>query len=129
MLDRIDNGQSPVIYGDGSEAFDFVSVDDCARANICAMKSDKTDSFYNVGTGLRTSLKELAELIIEITQCKLDIKYEERSQATFVKNRIGCPKKAENEINFKAKLKLKEGLKQLIEWRSNHLTEVAARRS
>lgn len=129
MLDRIDNGQSPIIYGDGSEAFDFVSVDDCARANICAMKSDKTDSFYNVGTGLRTSLKELAELIIELTECKLDIKFEERSQSTFVKNRIGCPKKAENEINFKAKLKLKEGLKELIEWRSNHLSEVAVRRS
>ena len=129
MLDRIDNGQSPVIYGDGSEAFDFVSVDDCARANICAMKSDKTDSFYNVGTGLRTSLKELAELIIELTECKMDIKFEERSQSTFVKNRIGCPKKAENEINFKAKIKLKEGLKELIDWRSNHLYEVAARRS
>ena len=129
MLDRIDNGQSPVIYGDGSEAFDFVSVDDCARANLCAMKSDKTDSFYNVGTGLRTSLKELAELIIELTECKMDIKFEERSQSTFVKNRIGCPKKAENEINFKAKIKLKEGLKELIDWRSNHLSEVAARRS
>ena len=129
MLDRIDNGQSPVIYGDGSEAFDFVSVDDCARANLCAMKSDKTDSFYNVGTGLRTSLKELAELIIELTDCKMDIKFEERSQSTFVKNRIGCPKKAENEINFKAKIKLKEGLKELIDWRSNHLSEVAARRS
>ena len=129
MLDRIDNGQSPVIYGDGSEAFDFVSVDDCARANICAMKSDKTDSFYNVGTGLRTSLKELAELIIELTECKLDIKFEERSQSTFVKNRIGCPNKAEEEINFKAKLKLKDGLKELIDWRSNHLSEVAARRS
>ena len=129
MLDRIDNGQSPVIYGDGSEAFDFVSVDDCARANLCAMKSDKTDSFYNVGTGLRTSLKELAELIIELTDCKMDIKFEERSQSTFVKNRIGCPKKAENEINFKAKIKLKEGLKELIDWRSNHLSEVAARRA
>tara|TARA_Y100000991_G_scaffold194637_1_gene163386 strand:+ start:6075 stop:7070 length:996 start_codon:yes stop_codon:yes gene_type:complete len=129
MLDKIDNGQSPVIYGDGSEAFDFVSVDDCARANICAMKSNKTDSFYNVGTGLRTSLKELAELIIELTECKLDIKFEERSQSTFVKNRIGCPKKAEDEINFKAKLKLKDGLKELIDWRSNHLSEVAARRS
>ena len=129
MLDRIDNGQSPVIYGDGSEAFDFVSVDDCARANLCAMKSDKTDSFYNVGTGLRTSLKELAELIIELTDCKMGIKFEERSQSTFVKNRIGCPKKAENEINFKAKIKLKEGLKELIDWRSNHLSEVAARRS
>ena len=128
MLDRINNGERPIIYGDGSEAFDFVSVEDCARANICAMKSDATDSFYNVGTGLRTSLKELAELIIELTNCKYKIKFEERSQATFVKNRIGCPKKAEQEINFKAKLKLKEGLSKLIEWRANHIAEVEARR-
>ena len=128
MLDRIDNGQRPIIYGDGSEAFDFVSVEDCARANICAMKSDKTDSFYNVGTGLRTSLKELAELIIELTDCKYQIKFEERSQSTFVRNRIGCPKKAANEINFKSKIKLKEGLKELIKWRSQEISEVEARR-
>ncbi len=128
MLDRIDNGKSPIIFGDGSEAFDFVSVEDCARANICAMKSERTDSFYNVGTGLRTSLKELAELIIELTGCEQEIKFEERSQSTFVRNRIGCPKKAESEINFKAKLQLKEGLKKLIEWRSNHKLELDSRR-
>ena len=73
-------------------------------------------------------MKELAELIIELTGCKYGIKFEERSQSTFVKNRIGCPKKAESEINFKAKLKLKEGLKKLIEWRSKHISEVEARR-
>ena len=74
------------------------------------------------------SLKELAELIIELTGCKNEIKFEERSQSTFVRNRIGCPKKAENEINFKAKLQLKEGLKKLIEWRSNHKLELDSRR-
>ena len=49
MLDAIDRGESPTILGDGSEAFDFVSVEDCAQANVCAMKSNATDSFYNVG--------------------------------------------------------------------------------
>ena len=38
MLDAIDRGEGPTILGDGSEAFDFVAVEDCARANICAMK-------------------------------------------------------------------------------------------
>ena len=51
MLDAIDRGDSPTIMGDGSEAFDFVAVEDCARANVCAMKSDATDQNYNVGTG------------------------------------------------------------------------------
>ena len=47
MLDAIDKGESPTIFGDGSEAFDFVAVEDCALANICAMKSSVSDNFYN----------------------------------------------------------------------------------
>ena len=128
MLDRIDKGESPIIYGDGSEAFDFISVDDCAKANICAMKSNVSDSFYNVGTGLRTTLKELAELIIEITNSKKGIEFKDRDQATFVKNRIGCPLKAQKEINFYAKTTLRDGLIKLINWRKEHILEVEARR-
>ncbi|HEC92787.1 MAG TPA: NAD-dependent epimerase/dehydratase family protein [Candidatus Atribacteria bacterium] len=67
ILDRLDKGLPPIIYGDGSQAYDFIYVTDTARANICAMKSTATDSFYNVGTGKQTSIKELAELILKIT--------------------------------------------------------------
>ncbi len=128
MLDAIDKGDSPTILGDGSEAFDFVSVDDCASANLCAMNSDANNSFYNVGTGIRHSLRELAEILIDLTGSQKPINYAPRSQATFVKNRIGCPEKAKNEINFKAKIKLKEGLNQLIKWRAQHKSEVEERR-
>lgn len=128
MLDAIDKGDGPTILGDGSEAFDFVAVEDCGRANVCAMKADAADRFYNVGTGIRTSLKELAEMIIELTGCKKPINYAPRSQATLVRNRIGCPKRAKAEIGFEAKLDLTEGLKRLIEWRRNHKSEVEARR-
>ena len=64
MLDAIDKGESPTIMGDGSEAFDFVAVEDCAYANVCALKSEAVDQNYNVGTGVKTSLKELAEKIL-----------------------------------------------------------------
>jgi len=128
MLDAIDRGESPTILGDGSEAFDFVAVEDCGRANVCAMKSDATDSFYNVGTGKRTSLKELAEMLIEITGCKKPINYAPHSQATLVRNRIGSPVKAKEEIDFEARLDLMAGLKQLVEWRKRHKEEVVARR-
>jgi UDP-glucose 4-epimerase len=128
MLDAIDKGESPTIMGDGSEAFDFVAVGDCGLANVCAMKAETTDAYYNVGTGRRTSLKELAELLLEVTGCTKPIKYAPRSQATLVRNRIGCPKKATIEIGFTATLDLREGLKRLIEWRASHKAEVAARR-
>lgn len=129
MLDAIDNGEGPTILGDGSEAFDFVAVADCGRANVCAMKADTTDRFYNVGTGKRTSLKQLAEMVIELTGCKHPIKYAPRSQATLVRNRIGSAKRASTEIGFTAKVELQEGLARLIAWRAAHKQEVAARRA
>jgi UDP-glucose 4-epimerase len=128
MLDAIDRGDGPTILGDGTEAFDFVAVQDCGRANVCAMKADTTDRFYNVGTGKRTSLKELAEKLIALTGCKKPINYAPRSQATLVRNRIGSAKKAAAEIGFEAKVSLEEGLRELIAWRKNHIEQVEQRR-
>jgi UDP-glucose 4-epimerase len=129
MLDAIDRGQGPTILGDGSEAFDFVAVEDCGMANVCAMKAETTDRFYNVGTGRRTSLRELAELLLKLTGCTQPIQYAPRSQATLVRNRIGCPKRASAEIGFTAAIGLEEGLRRLIDWRNSHRSEVAARRA
>ena len=128
MLDAIDKGESPTILGDGSEAFDFVAVQDCGRANVCAMRADTNDQYYNVGTGQRTSLKQLAELLLDITGSKQPIHYAPRSQATLVRNRIGCPQKAAAEIDYRATIGLREGLQRLIDWRRQHKAEVAARR-
>tara|TARA_Y100000022_G_scaffold120606_1_gene104295 strand:- start:5500 stop:6480 length:981 start_codon:yes stop_codon:yes gene_type:complete len=127
MLDAIDKNENPVIFGDGSECFDFISVEDCALANICAMKSEKVNNFYNVGTGIQTSLKELAEMLLLLTNSNLKIEYLKKNETTFVKNRIGCPKKAKEQINFQSKLTLKKGLKKLIEWRSEHKKKLKIR--
>jgi UDP-glucose 4-epimerase len=129
MLDAIDRGEGPTILGDGSEAFDFVAVADCARANLCAMKADTVARYYNVGTGKRTSLKELAEMLLNITGSNQPIQYKERSQATLVRNRIGDPTRAADEIGFNAEVGLDEGLKALIAWRAAHKAEVEARRA
>ena len=127
MLDNLDKGLPPTLYGDGSQAYDFVYVGDCAKANVCAMKAETVDQFYNVGTGIRTSIKELAELVLKITESNLSVHYEPAG-LTFVKNRIGCPKKAEDQIGFKASVSLEEGLKKLIEWRKSHIEQVESRR-
>ena len=129
MLDAIDRGEGPTIFGDGSEAFDFVAVEDCGAANICAMKAETTDRFYNVGTGKRTSLKEIAEMLLRLTGAKTTINYAPRSQATLVRNRIGCPKRAIAEINFTAGIDLEEGMRRLIAWRKSHIEEVNSRRA
>jgi UDP-glucose 4-epimerase len=128
MLDAIDQGKGPTVLGDGSEAFDFVAVEDCAAANVCAMKASTTDRFYNVGTGKRTSLSELASLLIEITGCRKPVNLAPRSQATLVRNRIGCPKRAAAEIGFEAQIGLREGLERVIQWRRGDIEAVVARR-
>ena len=93
------------MYGDGTQAYDFVYVGDCAHANVCAMKADTVDRFYNVGTGVRTSIKELVALVLEVTGSDAGIRYEPAG-LTFVKNRIGSPERAAAELGFKAQVQL-----------------------
>jgi UDP-glucose 4-epimerase len=126
ILDAIDDGRPPTIYGDGSQAYDFVYVGDCAEANVLAMKADASDRFYNVGTGVRTSIKELVDMVLELTQFRQAPRYEPAG-LTFVKNRIGSPKRAAEELGFKAHVELREGLQKLIWWRSEQKHQLAAR--
>jgi UDP-glucose 4-epimerase len=128
MLDAIDRGEGPTVFGDGSEAFDFVAVEDCARANLCAMRATATDRFYNVGTGKRTSLKEIAEKLLRLTGSNQAINYAPRSQATLVRNRVGCPRRAAQEIGFTAEIALDDGLERLIRWRRAHAARAGAPR-
>ena len=126
ILDAIDEGKPPTIYGDGSQAYDFVYVGDCAQANVLAMKAKAVDRFYNIGTGVRTSIKELVDMVIELTQFRQVPRYEPAG-LTFVKNRIGSPERAAAELGFKAQVQLREGLQKLISWRSELKRKVAAR--
>jgi UDP-glucose 4-epimerase len=118
ILDRLDKGLPPIIYGDGSQAYDFVYISDVAHANICALKSATTDSFYNIGMGTQTSIKELCELILKITGKDYEIQFEPTEQ-TFVTNRVGSTEKAKRDLGFEARITLEEGLRALIEWRRN----------
>jgi UDP-glucose 4-epimerase len=119
MLDSIDRGEPLVVYGDGSQAYDFVYVGDCAAANVCAMKADIVSGFYNVGTGIRTSIRELGEKLLDLTDSSVGIRYEPQGP-TFVHNRVGSPSRARDEIQFEAQVSLDEGLRNLIAWRAAH---------
>ena len=127
ILDNIDKGLSPVVYGDGTQAYDFIYVGDTARANVCALKSDLPFGFYNVGRGIKTSIKELTELMLKITGSNLAIKYEP-SGHSFVTNRVGDPTAAQRDLGFEWTVDLEDGLKRLVEWRKRHIKEVEMRR-
>ena len=116
VLDRIDQGLAPVIFGDGSQAYDFIHVEDVARANICALKSSATDDFINVGMGVKTTIDELVEMLLQITGSNLKPAYRPQEQM-FVTHRVGSTDKAERLLDFRARVELKEGLSSVVEWR------------
>ncbi|NRQ01188.1 SDR family NAD(P)-dependent oxidoreductase [Marinobacterium sp. xm-d-530] len=120
MLNKIDASEAPVINGDGTQAYDFIYVEDVARCNVLALQAETTDEFYNVGSGIQTSIKELCELILELKQSDLEVTYKPYSAddaRRMVQNRIGCPKKASRDLKFDYKYSLRDGLLKLIDWR------------
>lgn len=120
MLNKIDANEAPVINGDGTQAYDFIDVEDVARCNVLALQSEANDQFYNVGSGVQTSIKELCDLILELKQSDLQVTYKPYhpdDARRLVQNRIGCPKMAATDLGFKYKYGLREGLQKLIAWR------------
>jgi len=120
MLNKIDANEQPTINGDGSQAYDFIYVEDVARCNVQALKSDTNFGFYNVGTEVQTSIKTLCDTILELKKSDLKVIYKPYSAddaRALVQNRIGSRVKAETELGFKYKYELKEGLQKLIDWR------------
>ena len=120
MLNKIEANEAPAINGDGSQAYDFIYVEDVAKANVQALISDQDFGMYNVGTEVQTTINELCELILDLKKSKLKVKYNPYSEddaRSMVKNRIGSRVKAEKELGFKYSYELKEGLQKLIDWR------------
>lgn len=120
MLNKIEANESPVINGDGSQAYDFIYVEDVARCNVDALKSDTAFGMYNVGTEVQTSIRALCDLILELKKSDLKVTYKPYSAddaRALVQNRIGSRQKAEKELGFKYKYGLREGLEMLINWR------------
>jgi UDP-glucose 4-epimerase len=81
------------------------------------MRADAVDRFYNVGTGRRTTIRELAELLLRCTGSNQPIEYLPGG-LTFVKNRVGSLLRATRELGFTAEVELENGLRRLIEWRN-----------
>lgn len=122
MLNKIDANEAPTINGDGSQAYDFIYVEDVARCNLAALKSDVNFGMYNTATEVQTSIKELCDLILDLKKSDLKVTYKPYSAddaRQLVQNRIGSEKKAKEEIGFTYKYTLKEGLLKLIEWRDS----------
>lgn len=130
MLNKIDANEAPTINGDGSQAYDFIYVEDVARCNVQALKSEVNMGFYNVGTEVQTSIKQLCNTILKLKNSNLEVIYKPYSAddaRALVQNRIGSAEKATKEIGFTYKYSLEEGLQKLIDWRDATMAKTNAK--
>ena len=119
FLNRIDADQSPIVRGDGSATVDLVYVGDVARANILALKSPVTNEVFNVASGVETSLKDLAYLLIRLSgkEGKVEPLFEPMDSG-LVTRRWGDPTKARERLKFVTTTSVEDGMRRVIEWRA-----------
>jgi UDP-glucose 4-epimerase len=115
-MDRLASGQAPLIFGDGKQTMDFVYIEDIARANILAAKTDVTDAVFNVASGVETSLNELALSLAKVMGSDLKPEYGPERKINPVQRRLADVSKAKQLLGFEAQVSLEEGLGKLVNW-------------
>ncbi|MFF3916942.1 NAD-dependent epimerase/dehydratase family protein [Streptomyces sp. NPDC001852] len=116
-MERIEAGEPPLILGDGTQTMDFVDVRDIARANVLAAESDLTDEVFNVASGTETSLKELAEGLLEAMGAQgLEPVHGPARAVNGVTRRLADTSRAAERLGFTARTDLRTGLRDLVEW-------------
>ena len=106
-------GNSLTVFGDGSQVRDFVSVEDVAEANLLAMQSNTKTGFVNVGTGIPTSIYELANLMIKLSKKSLESVFDNLPEGD-VKESVADTTFAKKLIDWNYKTSLKDGLQKFF---------------
>ena len=109
FLNLLNEKKSPIIFGTGSQIRDFIFVEDVAIANIVAMQSNIKNGFFNIGTGITTSIEQLAKIMIELSGLKLEPQYEKALDGD-VQSSQADTSVTETMLKWKYSMELKEGL-------------------
>lgn len=115
-MERIEAGEPPLILGDGTQTMDFVDVRDIARANILAARADVTDEVFNVASATETSLRELADALLDVMGSDLEPVHGPARAVNGVTRRLADTTRAEERLGFKAEIDLRTGLRDLVDW-------------
>jgi UDP-glucose 4-epimerase len=115
-MERLDAGEPPLILGDGLQTMDFVYVADVARANLLALTSDASDDVFNVGTGVETSLNQLADALSRVMGVTIAPQYGPERKVNAVPRRLASTEKARRLLGYDPSVTLEEGLSRLVAW-------------
>ena len=125
-MERIERGEPPLVFGDGSQTMDFVHVHDVARANMMAARAAVSDEVFNIASGVETSLLDLAETLLRVMGSHLSVDHGPARAVNGVTRRLADTRKAAEMLGFRAEVGLEEGLRRLVNWwRAERATTVA----
>ena len=113
FLEKIKEKKPLIVNCDGSQVRDFIHVRDIARANVVAMENKIKKGFFNIGTGIPTSINDLAKIMISISGQKLEIIHGTELKGD-IKNSQADMEFTKQKINWNHEIELDEGLKELI---------------
>ena len=113
FINQIKQNKSPIIFGDGNQTRDFVSVEDVAKANYYSMMSNVDFNFFNIGTGITTSVKELANIMIKLSGKSLTSEFEKLPEGD-VKESQADISLANDLIKWSYETNLEDGLKKFF---------------
>lgn len=115
FLWEMKRGNSPIIYGDGTQTRDYIYVKDIIEANILAMDMNKkiAGEIFNVGSGKAISFNETVEILNKALGTNIKPTYVENPIKNYVKHTLADTTKAEKILGFKAKYSLEDGIKEI----------------
>ena len=115
-MERIADGEPPLIFGDGQQTMDFVFTRDIARANLLAATSGVREGIYNIASGTETSLLGLAEALLRAMDSDLSVEHGPDRAVNGVTRRLADTRAAAADLGFRAEVGLEAGLRELVEW-------------
>jgi UDP-glucose 4-epimerase len=107
-------GEPITVNGDGKQTRDYVFVGDVVQANLAALEREPCGA-VNVGTGIETDVNRLAELILQASGSKSEVKHGPAKQGEQRRSVIDCTKAAEK-LGWRPSVPLAEGLRRTVEW-------------
>jgi UDP-glucose 4-epimerase len=114
FVERCTRGLPLVVYGDGEQSRDFVNVSDVVEAVVRSAESEKAESeIFNIGSGVPTSVNELAETFMDLGGVDLGVS-SEAARAGDIKRSYADISKAEKLLGYHPKVCLRDGLRDLL---------------
>jgi len=113
FIEQLIHHKPPIIYGDGNQLRNFTFVDDVVEANVLAFESKTEHAFINIATGVMTSVRQLAEIMINLSGLSIKPIYEKPREGDIEKSQADISL-AKSLINWEPKTTLEEGLKKIF---------------